>query len=315
MRRSRVRVGAVVIALTVVLAACSSARGRRTSRREGRRNPGTSRVSWTSAAATSTSSAAAAGARRSCFQSGFPNAADIWSVGAERPPSVMEGVAGFTRVCAYDRPGSTRISTPEGLPADQPSPGRSDQAPMPRTAADVVTELHALLAAAGVPGPYVVVGHSLGGLFPELYARTYPADVAGVVLVDPTPPAVRDLLPPPLWEGFAQTVERPESPIPGYTLEAYDLNASIDRIRDAPAPPRVPATILVAGEVEPVPPGDPFAEAIAAIERVRPEAFTILRPEHPGRAGRPRAGLHALHPNPASRRRHRRHPLGSRAIV
>ncbi len=282
MRRSRVRVGAVVIALTVVLAACSSAQGETDPPAGRAAEPGDFAGLVDVGGRNLYLECRGRGSPTVVLQSGFPNAADIWSVGAERPPSVMEGVAGFTRVCAYDRPGSTRISTPEGLPADQPSPGRSDQAPMPRTAADVVTELHALLAAAGVPGPYVVVGHSLGGLFSQLYARTYPADVAGVVLVDPTPPAVRDLLPPPLWEGFAQTVERPESPIPGYTLEAYDLNASMDQIRDAPAPPRVPATILVAGEVEPVPPGDPSAEAIAAIERVRPEAYARLAQSIPG---------------------------------
>ena len=282
MRRSRVRVGAVVIALTLVLAACSSAQGETDPPAGPAAGPGDFAGLVDVGGRNLYLECRGRGSPTVVLQSGFPNAADIWSVGAERPPSVMEGVAGFTRVCAYDRPGSTRISTPEGLPADQPSPGRSDQAPMPRTAADVVTELHALLAAAGVPGPYVVVGHSLGGLFSQLYAQTYPADVAGVVLVDPTPPAVRDLLPPPLWEGFAQTVERPESPIPGYTLEAYDLNASMDQIRDAPAPPRVPATILVAGEVEPVPPGDPSAEAIAAIERARPEAYARLAQSIPG---------------------------------
>ncbi|WP_433029274.1 alpha/beta fold hydrolase [Actinomycetospora sp. CA-053990] len=278
MRRSRVRVGAVVIALTVVLAACSSA--------QGETGPAAGPADFAGLVDVGGRNlyleCHGSGSPTVVLQSGFPNAADIWSVGVERPPSVMQGVAAFARVCAYDRPGSTRISTPEGLPADQPTPGRSDQAPMPRTAADVVAELHALLAAAGVPGPYVVVGHSLGGLFSQLYAQTYPADVAGVVLVDPTPPAVRDLLPPALWESFAQSVERPESPVPGYTLEAYDLTASTDQVRDAPAPPRVPATILVAGAVDPVPPGDPSAEAIAAIERVRPEAYARLAQSIPG---------------------------------
>jgi pimeloyl-ACP methyl ester carboxylesterase len=277
-RRSWLRVVAVVIALTGVLAACSSAQGE-TGPAAG---PGDFAGLVDVGGRNLYLECRGSGSPTVVLQSGFPNAADIWSVGVERPPPVMQGVAGFTRVCAYDRPGSARISTPEGLPADQPSPGRSDQAPMPRTAADVVAELHALLAAAGVPGPYVVVGHSLGGLFSQLYAQTYPADVAGVVLVDPTPPAVRDLLPPALWEDFAQSVERPESPIPGYTLEAYDLTASTDQVRDAPAPPRVPATILVAGAVEPVPPGDPSAEVIAAIVLVRPEAYARLAASLPG---------------------------------
>ncbi|WP_208114223.1 alpha/beta fold hydrolase [Actinomycetospora succinea] len=216
------------------------------------------------------------------LQSGFGNAADIWSVGAERPPAVMEGVAGFTRVCAYDRPGSTRVSTDDGQISETPLPARSQPAPMPRTAADVVGELHALLTTAGVPGPYLLVGHSLGGPFTQLYARTFPDEVAGIVLVDPTPPALRDLVTPAQWETFAGTVAAPPSPIPGYTVEAYELGASMDQVRDAPPSPRVPATILVAQNVDAVPPGDPSADAVAAIERVRPEAFARLAADIPG---------------------------------
>jgi pimeloyl-ACP methyl ester carboxylesterase len=77
-------------------------------------------------------------------------------------------VATFTRVCTYDRAGI----------------GQSDPAPRPRTSADVVQDLHALLERASVPGPYVLVGHSFGGLNMRLYASQYPAEVAGLVLVD-----------------------------------------------------------------------------------------------------------------------------------
>jgi hypothetical protein len=81
---------------------------------------------------------------------------------------VQPSVASFTRVCSYDRAGY----------------GWSDTSPLPRTARRVVTELHTLLTRAGVPGPYVLVGHSYGGLFVQLYAYTYPHEVAGLVLVD-----------------------------------------------------------------------------------------------------------------------------------
>lgn len=278
MRRSRVGVGAMVLAVAFVLAACSSAQG----------DTGPAAGSGDFAGLVDVGGRPlylechGSGSPTVVLQSGFGNGADIWSVGAERPPSVAQGAAGFTRVCAYDRPGATLVSTPDGQPSEEPRPGRSQQAPMPRTAADVVAELHALLTTAGVPGPYLLVGHSLGGPFTQLYARTYPNDVAGVVLVDPTPPALKDLIPPAQWEQFARTVEQPQSPIPGYAMEAYDLTASLDQIAAAPPSPRVPATILMAGELEQVPPGDPSAEALAAIGRARPEAFARLAADLPG---------------------------------
>jgi pimeloyl-ACP methyl ester carboxylesterase len=67
--------------------------------------------------------------------------------------------------------------------------GRRGSAPIPHAAKDVVDDLQALLAAAKVPGPYVLVGHDTGGLFVQLYARTYPDQVAGVVALDPQLPA------------------------------------------------------------------------------------------------------------------------------
>ena len=72
-------------------------------------------------------------------------------------------------------------------PGDPSLRSRSDPVPQPRTARDLVADLHALLHAAAVPGPYVLVGHSLGGVVVRLYASTYPDEVAGLVLVDALP--------------------------------------------------------------------------------------------------------------------------------
>jgi pimeloyl-ACP methyl ester carboxylesterase len=81
---------------------------------------------------------------------------------------VQPGVARFARVCSYDRAGS----------------GWSDLGPRPRTMHQIVFELHKLLEKAGERPPYVLVGHSYGGGLVRLYQSTYPADVAGVVLVE-----------------------------------------------------------------------------------------------------------------------------------
>ncbi|MFN2224751.1 MAG: alpha/beta fold hydrolase [Anaerolineae bacterium] len=82
--------------------------------------------------------------------------------------AVQPEVARFARVCTYDRAGL----------------GWSDRGPNPRTAANIVEELHQLLRRASVEPPYVLVGHSKGGMFARLYAHQYPDDVVGMVLVD-----------------------------------------------------------------------------------------------------------------------------------
>jgi pimeloyl-ACP methyl ester carboxylesterase len=85
---------------------------------------------------------------------------------------IQPAVAEFTTACTYDRAGF----------------GWSDAGPMPRTVSRLAAELHALLLAAEVPAPYVLVGHSFGGLSIRAYASRYPEDVAGLVFVDPAHP-------------------------------------------------------------------------------------------------------------------------------
>src|SRR5207248_7467106 len=115
--------------------------------------------------------------------------ADDWSVADKTAPTVFSEVAKFTRVCAYDRPG-----TPVGE-----KPSRSDPVPQPTTAEDAVADLHALLSAAGEAGPYVLVGHSYGGLVVRLYASTYPEDVSGMVLIDALAEEMKTRLTPEQW--------------------------------------------------------------------------------------------------------------------
>ena len=81
---------------------------------------------------------------------------------------VQPGVAAFARVCSYNRAGD----------------GWSQLGPHPRTFHQIVYELHTLLEKAGERPPYVLVGHSYGGWLIRMYASTYSADVAGMVLVE-----------------------------------------------------------------------------------------------------------------------------------
>jgi pimeloyl-ACP methyl ester carboxylesterase len=85
---------------------------------------------------------------------------------------VQQVVAETTRVCAYDRAGM----------------GWSEPGPEPRDARQISSELHTLLKDADTEGPYVLVGHSYGGLYARMYAARYPNEVAGVVLVDSSHP-------------------------------------------------------------------------------------------------------------------------------
>src|SRR5262249_56143535 len=94
--------------------------------------------------------------------------------------------------------------------------GSRDPAKKPRTARDVVSDLHALLVAARLPRPYVLVGHSDGGLFVRLYASTYPGQVRGLVLVDAVGESddarrnafLKRLLPAAQWKAYARALRQ-----------------------------------------------------------------------------------------------------------
>ena len=118
----------------------------------------------------------------------------LWCTGSGEPTVILEPglgatsaawgwiaptVATHTRVCVYDRAGR----------------GRSDPSPAAQDGDQIATDLHTLLERAGVTGPLVMVGHSLGGLYVLDYTARYPRQVAGMVLLDATPPNAFTALP------------------------------------------------------------------------------------------------------------------------
>jgi pimeloyl-ACP methyl ester carboxylesterase len=140
------------------------------------------------------------------LDAGMGSTSDVWSL-------VQPKVTQFARVCSYDRAGL----------------GKSDRAPQAHTSADIVSDLHNLLTKAGVNPPYVLVGHSLGGMNARLYASKYPKEVVGMVLVDSTHEDENDrmiaVLPPEI-----KKKSKPEDMIIR-TAEDIDFNGSIAETR------------------------------------------------------------------------------------
>jgi pimeloyl-ACP methyl ester carboxylesterase len=156
------------------------------------------------------------------FETGWGGDSSVWF-------EVAPSIAQTTRTCTYDRAGL----------------GRSDPAPDgPRTIQDSVNDLHVLLAVAEIPGPYVLVGASLGGLIARLYASQFPDDMAGLVLVDGLAPgflaAALMRLPADIAVDAAEqaTGADPQDP------EHIDLLASDDLAAAAALPPVVPTIVL-----------------------------------------------------------------------
>jgi pimeloyl-ACP methyl ester carboxylesterase len=154
---------------------------------------------------------------------------------------------------------------------------------MPRTAQDVVGDLHSLLAAARLRGPYLLVGHSLGGLFARLYAQTYPDQVHAVVFVDAFGVEIPNLLGAD-WPLYRQALDEP---LPQFTdstsFEVIDIDKSVAQVAAAPAFPPVPTVVLTRTEPFLIPANVP-AEQGARLEQAWRDAaadLVALRPQTP----------------------------------
>ena len=165
--------------------------------------------------------------------------------------AIQDTLSPSVRVCSYDPPNADGAFS------------RSDPAPTPRTSRDVVADLHTLLHRAGVPGPYVLAGFSNGGLNSLLYASRYPADVAGLVLIDGVHPdyyarrfaVLKPLLAPDVFKAIYES----SLTLPPRLLdpEQFDIVTSQAQVRAAlTAHPlhRMPLSVLTHGIPAPPPP-------------------------------------------------------------
>ncbi len=160
------------------------------------------------------------------MDAGLTSGGEVWS-------KVQPSVGEITRACSYDRAG-----------VDRSEPG-----PRPGTSQQVVDELHSLLANAGIDGPYVLVGHSFGGLNMQLYNATFPEVVVGTVLVESlhgeTWLRMQEVLGPGRWDAIEDQVNR--------NSEDVDLLRSTDQVRAAGTLGSTPLVVLSAGRRLPNP--------------------------------------------------------------
>lgn len=188
------------------------------------------------------------GAPTVILQSGIHDSSEYWVNVQLLPPAagpdVFTAVSQHTRVCRYDRPGT--IIPGETIALTE----RSTPVEGARTLESVTADLEAALEGAGVEPPYVMVGHSFGGLLQTYYAQTRPDDVAGLVLVDAVSAQMKDQF-GDKWAAYEPILNGgPLQDDPGW--EYYDLAESVAQA-NAAAPLRSDLPMVVLSKTEPFP--------------------------------------------------------------
>lgn len=242
MHRHRLRVASAMLA--VVLSACAATTGNADSFAAAPTTPLTSAGATPSAAPSEAAEPAdpnlvSIGDRSlwlECTGEGSPTIVMESGLGGDHRTweRVAPQLSSSARVCVYDRAGI----------AD------SDPAPGTRTAADAVEDVRALLGAAEIPPPYVLVGFSYGGIVTQLHASMYPDDVAGIVLVESNHPLeatqfAEHLTPAQVEFDREAALGNPEG---------LDVFAGMDEAAAAGPLPDVPLVVVTAGISEGWPP-------------------------------------------------------------
>jgi pimeloyl-ACP methyl ester carboxylesterase len=258
-RRRRFLVPGVAIAVALVGGACASGSSRATTAATIRR------ADTTAPQPDIAGTFDVGGGRRmymQCSGQGSPTvvlisgggvAGDVWDSALGKQPTVYPTITKATRVCAYDRPGTTRAVAGGGN-------SRSDPVPQPVTPSRSAADLHALLAAAGQTGPFVLAAHSYGGLVARYFAHEYPTDVAAMVLIDSFSPEIREAMPKDLWPWWIVWNTTPASVLEDYPeYERVDFDNALDEVAANRSIRPMPLVVLTADAPYPAPtnPGIP----------------------------------------------------------
>jgi pimeloyl-ACP methyl ester carboxylesterase len=155
------------------------------------------------------------------FESGFTGGLFLWG-------SIQGQVAKQILTLSYERAGW----------------GRSDAGPNPRSAEQIAHELHALLAAKAIAPPYILVGHSAGGLYVRVFAHMYPKEISGLVLVDPATEEDYERL-----EHDKSVEDLEKMGMPSAAVAQWRaLPATIDEARHSWPLPAVPVVVVTSGK-------------------------------------------------------------------
>jgi len=164
------------------------------------------------------------------FEGGFGSGIASWS-------TVQRETAAFARTVSYDRAGL----------------GQSESGPKPRSAKQIAAELNAALLKAGVKPPYVLVGHSLGGVFVRVFADMYPRDVVGIVLIDPSQEAFNEWAKKHQIDRRKQEQSEMSKAPEGVRAEWDSLDVTYAQARAAKVPLGIQVTLISATQDEGMP--------------------------------------------------------------
>jgi pimeloyl-ACP methyl ester carboxylesterase len=157
------------------------------------------------------------------FESGFSDTYEYWD-------AVVATISSTTKTVRYNRAGF----------------GNSPLNDRPRTAEEIATELHTALSNAKVAPPYILVGHSAGGMYMRVFANLFPSDVAGIVLVDPAPESFYAMLAqedPALWKSLNDELKNAP---PGAKAQMDVNGTTVDEVKAAWPLPPVPVVLISA---------------------------------------------------------------------